>query len=132
MSGIAAAPMRTAPVPSAAAAAIEAAEARAWADLYAAAPAGWAAAADQGSCEIGGALVLHWGATGRRYFSRSIGLGVIRPATEEALDAILAFWSARGIGMFLLQSLPHCRPAVYERWLEQRGLQPFDAQDRIV
>ena len=119
-------------VEAAAAAAIEAAEARAWRDLYASAPAEWAAEADVGSTEIGGALVLHWGATGRRYFSRGIGLGVTEPATEEAIDAILEFWSRRGIDMFLLQSMPHCAPTEYEGWLRQRGLEPFDAQDRIV
>ena len=34
--------------------------------------------------------------------------------------------------MFLLQSLPRCRPAEYEGWLRDRGLEPFDAQDRVV
>jgi hypothetical protein len=34
--------------------------------------------------------------------------------------------------MSLLQSLPHCRPAEYETWLQARGLEPFDSQDRIV
>jgi hypothetical protein len=33
--------------------------------------------------------------------------------------------------MFLLQSQPHCRPAEYEGWLRERGLEPFDAQDRV-
>ena len=40
------------------------AEARAWADMYAAAPADWAASAGVGSREVGGALVLSWAATG--------------------------------------------------------------------
>jgi hypothetical protein len=34
--------------------------------------------------------------------------------------------------MFLLQSLPHCLPAEYEQWLGERGLEPFDSQDRVV
>ena len=33
--------------------------------------------------------------------------------------------------MFLLQLLPHCRPTAYEGWLPDRGLEPFDAQDRV-
>ncbi len=37
-----------------------------------------------------------------------------------------------GISMFLVQSLPQCRPIGYEQWLRDRGLEPFDAQDRIV
>ena len=124
--------MDTTPVDQVTAAAIEAAEARAWADLYAAAPAEWAAEVGHGTTEIGGALVLRWAATGRRYFSRAIGLGVAEPATEEAIDAILGLWAERGIDMFLLQSLPQCAPAGYEDLLRARGLEPFDAQDRIV
>ena len=127
-----AATIDTSPVDRVTAAAIEAAEARAWADLYAAAPAGFAAAAGLGLDQIGGALVLRWGASGRRYFSRTIGLGVDSPASEEGLDQILGHYRERGIEMFLLQSLPHCRPAGYEGWLRERGLEPFDAQDRIV
>jgi hypothetical protein len=124
--------MDTAPVDRATAAAIEGAEARAWADLYAAAPADFAAAAGVGTRDVGGALVTSWAATGRRYFSRAIGLGVLAPATPEAVDDIIAGYRAAGITMFLLPSQPHCRPAGYERWLAQRGLEPFDAHDRIV
>ena len=74
------------------AAAVEAAEARAWADCYAAAPADFASAAGVGFREIAGALVIRWAATGRRYFSRVIGLGVSEPATERAIDEILAVY----------------------------------------
>jgi hypothetical protein len=115
-----------------AAAAIEAAEARAWADCYAAAPADFARAAGIGFCEVAGALVLRWAATDRRYFSRVVGLGVSQPASEAAIDDILTGYREAGIEMFLLQSLPHCRPTDYEGWLRERGLEPFDAQERIV
>jgi hypothetical protein len=115
-----------------AAAAIEAAEAAAWADLYAAAPADFADDGGIGVRAVGEACVIRWAATGRRYFSRVIGLGVSEPATEAAIDEILAGYREAGIDMFLLQSLPHCRPSAYEIWLRQRGLQPFDAQDRVV
>src|SRR5205809_1770398 len=120
------------PVDLRTAAAIEAAEARAWADLYAAAPADWAEVAGLGTQEVGGARVLHWAATGRRYFSRAIGLGVFDPASRAAIEAILDGYDRAGITMFLLQSLPHCRPAEYEIWLRELGLEPFDAQDRVV
>jgi hypothetical protein len=124
--------MDTRPVGLADAAGLESLEAQAWRDMYAAAPAGFADRAGVRTSEIGGALVLEWAATGRRYFSRVIGLGVGAPATEEALDAILARYREAGISMFLLQSLPHCRPAQYEGWLAARGLTAFDAQDRVV
>jgi hypothetical protein len=124
--------MSTRPVDLATAAAIETAEARAWVDLYEACPPGWARDANQGLREIGGALALHWGATGRRYFSRAIGLGVTVPGSEQTIDAILGLWDELGIDMWLVQSLPHCQPAEYEDWLRARGLEPFDRQDRIV
>src|SRR4051794_28021317 len=117
---------------AASAAEIEAAEAHAWKDLYAAAPPEFAARAGIETTEIGGALVIRWTQTGRRYFSRVIGFGVTQPATEEALDAILDWYDASGIDMFLLQSLPACTPGAYEDWLRERGLEPFDTQDRIV
>src|SRR2546425_4043073 len=97
------------PVDLRTAASIEAAEARAWADLYAAAPAGWAADAGIGTQEVGGALVLRWAATGRRYFSRTIGFGLVEPASRAAIAEILDGYERAGITMFLLQSLPHCR-----------------------
>jgi hypothetical protein len=122
----------TTAVDHATAAAIEAAEARAWADLYTAAPKGWANEVELGWREIGGVLALHWAAAGRRYFSRTIGLGTARPASETQLDEILALWQQLGIEMFLVQSLPHCRPDAYSDWLAERGLHAFDAQDRVV
>jgi hypothetical protein len=124
--------MNTTSVDPRAAAAIEMAEARAWADMYAAAPAEFAREAGVGSREVAGTLVLSWAATGRRYFSRTIGLGVSEAATPEAIDTILEGYAEQGITMFLLQSLPHCRPAEYEGWLRQRGLGPFDSQDRVI
>lgn len=122
----------TTPVDIATAAAIEAAEAHAWSDSYAAAPHDFAEAAGLGFRFVAGALVLRWAATGRRYFSRVVGLGVAQPATEEAIDDIVAGYRDAGITMFLLQSLPHCRPAAYDDWLRERGFEPFDAQDRVV
>ena len=122
----------TSPVGHAEAAAIEAAEARAWADVYSAAPADWAAEVGLGFREVAGALVIQWAATGRRYFSRAIGLGVVEPASGEAIDEVLRGWEEAGISMFLLQSLPDCRPENYEELLRERGLEPFDAQDRVV
>jgi hypothetical protein len=124
--------METTPVDRREAAAIEGAEARAWADLYAAAPAEFAAGAGVSTRVVDGALVLTWTATGRRYFSRAIGLGVVAPATEAGLDDILDGYARAGVSMFLLQSLPHCRPEGFEDLLRARGLEQFDAQDRIV
>jgi hypothetical protein len=77
--------MDTAPVSLASAAEIEEAEARSWADLYAAAPADFAREAGLTTRKVGGSLALSWAATGRRYLSRAIGLGVVEPATFAQL-----------------------------------------------
>jgi hypothetical protein len=122
----------TSPVTAAEAAAIERAEARAWVDLYAAAPPEWAAEAGLRTRHVGETLVLEWAAAGRRYFSRAIGFGVLEPVTGEQLDEILAIWEQAEIEMFLVQSLPHSRPDGYDELLRSRGLEPFDRQDRIV
>jgi hypothetical protein len=124
--------MASATVDRRAAAAFEATEAAAWADMYAAAPAAFAAAAGVCTCEVGGARVLRWAATGRRYFNRTIGFGVAQPATEAALDAIVEGFERAGIDTFLIASQPHCEPAGFGRSLRDRGLAPFDAHDRIV
>jgi hypothetical protein len=124
--------MDTTPVDARTAAAIEGAEAHAWADMYAAAPAAFAAAAGVATDEVGGALVLRWAGAGRRYFSRTIGLGVRRPATPEAIDRIIGGYERAGISMFLLAAQPHCAPAGFTGWLRERGLKPFDVHDRIV
>src|SRR5712692_10337886 len=68
MSAVSEGRIDTRPVDRATAAAIEAAEARAWTDLYAAAPAAWATEAGISAREVAGAAVLSWGATSRRYF----------------------------------------------------------------
>ena len=121
----------TTPVDPGTTAAIESAEMRAWMDVYASAPADWAESVGLGTREVGGALVIGWAATGRRYFSRVIGLGITEPATEGAIDEIIRGYDESGITMFLFQSMPDCRPAEYEDWLRERGLEPFDAQDRV-
>src|SRR5436853_6259477 len=95
------------PVDVCSAAAIEAAEARAWADLYAAAPADWSAAAGLGAQEVGGAFVVCWAATGRRYFSRTIGLGVFEPANPAAIEEILDGFDRAVITVILMHALTH-------------------------
>src|SRR4051812_48811520 len=132
MSSATMAAIDTSPVDLRVAAAVEAAEGRAWSDMYAAAPAEFAQAAGVSTRTVAGALVIGWVATGRRYFSRTIGLGVVEPASREALDDVLAGYADAGIRMFLIPSQPHCRPSEFESWLRDRGLEPFDTQDRVI
>src|SRR3954470_4622964 len=122
----------TSPVDLRTAAAIEAAEARAWADMYAAAPREFAESAGVGARTIAGARVISWAASGRRYFSRAIGLGLIEPATRAVLDDVIVGYADAGIGMFLIATQPHTRPSGFEDVLRERGFEPFDTQDRVL
>src|SRR5439155_24995405 len=92
----------TSPVDLEAAVRTEAAEGRAWVDLYDAAPSDFAEGAGLHSRQVAGTTVLSWKATGRRYFSRAIGLGLVAPATPEAIDDIIGGYEQAGIEMFLV------------------------------
>src|SRR5947208_13941094 len=100
--GVATATLDAKPVDLRTAAAIEAAEARAWADLYAAAPADWSAAAGLGAQELVGAFVVRWAASGRRYFSRTYVLCVFVQAKRVAIDEIYECLYLIGITWLLL------------------------------
>src|SRR5947208_2106331 len=69
---------------------------------------------------------------GDAYYAPPGHIPVIEAGTEIVEFSPTGEYEGAGISMFLLQSLPHCRPAAYDRWLGERGLEPFDAQDRII
>jgi hypothetical protein len=115
------------------AAAIESAEAHAWADLYAAAPPDHARRLGLRAVEVQGALMIQatGGGYGHGLFNRPIGLGVIRPATRPAVQRIVRDYRDAG-APFMIHSQPHCRPIRFEEWLADEGLRPAGAWDRIV
>jgi hypothetical protein len=84
-------------------------------------------------------LELIGAAQSLRGSSGEVAVAVLGPTPErftgalalQGVDEILSSFEQAGITMFLLQSLPHCQPGEYERWLRDRGLEPFDTQDRI-
>lgn len=116
------------------AAAVEAAEAAAWADLVAAAPPAHAARLGLTAGRVAGALVIRCpgGGFDRGLFNRTIGLGVIEPATRAAVSGIVAAFRASGARRFMLVSQPHCGPDGYEDWLRDEGLSPSGAWDRVT
>ncbi len=134
MSAPAAAAMDTRPVDDATAAAIESAEARAWADLIAAAPADFAARVGLRAERVGRALAIGCvgGGFDRGLFNRPIGLGVVEPATREAVHGLVAAYRRSGARRFMLVSQPHCRPAEFDGWLREEGLVPGGSWDRVV
>ncbi|MEO8462208.1 MAG: hypothetical protein ABI555_03270 [Chloroflexota bacterium] len=101
---------------------LEAAEGRAWADMF-------RAIADQGGGgldpwvdEADGVVTFALKELGWGFFNRSIGLGMDRPATEADVDRVLDGFSSKGQTDFTIQIGPSARPAALEAWLEARGL----------
>ena len=116
------------------AAAIEAVEARAWADLVAACPPPHAAQIGLGARWAGPVLVVQCpgGGFDRGLFNRPIGLGVLEPATRAAVAAIAAGLEAARATRSMLVSQPQCTPAAYSEWLTELGLKPTGSWDRVV
>jgi GNAT superfamily N-acetyltransferase len=97
---------------------VERGEYDAFRDLYAVAPEGVGADAR----ELGGALCMRLDAIAEMaMFNRATGLGLDRPATEEALDEILGFLEGTRSYVSLA---PEARPPQLSGWLEARGLAP--------
>lgn len=116
------------------AAAIEAVEARAWADLVAACPPRHAAHIGLGARWAGPVLVVQCpgGGFDRGLFNRPIGLGVREPATRAAVAGIAAGLEAAGATRSMLVSQPQCAPAAYREWLAGLGLEARGSWDRVV
>jgi GNAT superfamily N-acetyltransferase len=94
----------------------ELAELEAFRDLYAVAPASLGAR----TAELGGALCIRLEADPRSaMFNRVLGLGLERPATEDGLDRIVAFFGD-GIG-WAVALAPQAEPAELPAWLERRS-----------
>jgi GNAT superfamily N-acetyltransferase len=101
--------------------AIELVEARAWRDLFAAAPPLAASALALAGREFGGAFALTAPTLESFLFNRVVGLGVARPVSDTMLDAILAHYAAHG-SAFEINLCPLAEPADLEHRLAARGL----------
>ena len=95
-------------------------EARAMAEIYAAAP----QALDCRVETIAGATVLLAPRVPVSYFNRVIGLGVLEPATETTLDAIVERFRAARVADYWLHLNPAARPEQLGGWLSARGFTP--------
>jgi hypothetical protein len=104
---------------------LEAIERDAWLDLFASAPAAWAAGAGLRHERLGAADLLVLKAAPIGQFNRLVGLGVEAPASEAVLDAALAGFAAAGIEGFFVQLSPGAQPAALPDWLAARGLAPY-------
>ncbi len=102
----------------------EMAEARAIADLFAAAaeqPGNPTAAACAAPGD-GAAFAL--GAVDIAFFNRVVGVGVARRAIESDVDAVVAFFDGHGRSVSAAQLAHHATPPDLVRWFEGRGYTP--------
>lgn len=71
--------------------------------------------------EVASAVVLAAAQVDVLYFNRVVGLGLSEPASEEALDEIIAQYRALGVPRFFIQVSPAAMPAALFEWLPRRG-----------
>ena len=106
------------------AAAADAIEASAFADMIAAAPAELVRALGLRSTTVGGATLLIAPGIPDIQFNRAIGLGVFAAATEAGLDAVIGAFREAGSKKFWIHWNPHATPASVPQWLAARGFAP--------
>ncbi|MBB6407481.1 hypothetical protein [Mesorhizobium sangaii] len=110
---------------------IEHAEVNAWLDLYAAAPADFAASHGLSIAEEDGLAWTSCTTIPFIHFNCVKNFGVDSPATESQLDALLAHYRAAGISRPWFYVNPHTEPSRLRCWLEARGLQRQGGWERI-
>ena len=64
-------------------------------------------------------------------FNRAFGLGDAAPATPGDVDLVLERLRASGAQRFFVSVSPLARPAELPRWLEERGLTPYNRWARL-
>ena len=100
---------------------VDAAEAEAFRDMYAAAPDAFRHAAGLRCLEAGGATLLVAPGIPSTMFNRVIGLGVFREAREADVDAVIEASRAAGCPKPWIHVNPAAQPARLAAWLEARG-----------
>jgi GNAT superfamily N-acetyltransferase len=69
----------------------------------------------------GGVAVTLGGEGGEPFFSRALGLGIERPATEADLDAVIAFYAEHDRTTVSIPIAPQAEPAELREWATARG-----------
>lgn len=113
------------------AAEIELAEADAWIDMYAAAPADYAQAYKLKVKRLGHLVLLMSGVIPFPHFNCVMGLGLVEPATEDLVDEILNTFRLEQINSIYVHLIPHSRPDQLSQWLQARNLRVKSGWDRI-
>ena len=100
---------------------LEMAEARAYADTYAAAAELPGNPAGANTAVIGGAIAHGLTVLDFFFFNRVVGLGVEQPATRADTAAAAAFFRDLGLTQAAIHVAPGARPAELTAWLEAEG-----------
>jgi hypothetical protein len=100
---------------------VELSEANAWADMYLSAPPEIARELDLKVKYFGSAVARQMGSIDSVLVNSVVALGVAEPATEEMVDAILAFYRGASV-RFMVQLSPAAQPGELPQWLEARGI----------
>jgi hypothetical protein len=77
--------------------------------------------------EIGGGYAFALGMDEGWFFSRWVGAGITRPATEADVDAAVDFFAAHRRTSAALMIAPHAQPSELVDWIADRG---FSIRDR--
>ncbi len=106
---------------------VEHAEAQAYADLFAAAPADLKLHA----YEFDAATILVAPALDIPLFNRAIGLGIDEPASEAAIQSVVTIFRESGVRNFALQVSPVALTAPMQAWLEGERLAVRDRWSKV-
>jgi hypothetical protein len=123
--------MEAATVPPDFAASLERAEVNAWLDLYAAAPADFAAKFALRLERRGDVVATLCPEIPFIHFNAVMNFGVSAEASEAELDALLALYREAGVKRPWFYHNPHCTPQALPGWYEARGLRRQSGWERI-
>jgi hypothetical protein len=123
--------METAPLSAEFAAVLERAEENAWLDLYAAAPADFAALFGLRLERRGEVVATICPGIPFIHFNAVTNLGMWAEASPAEIDELLALYREAGVKRPWFYHNPYCRPEALPRWYEAAGLRRQSGWERI-
>jgi hypothetical protein len=110
---------------------IEGCDVNAWSDMYAAAPSDFVRQFNLEIIRVQNIVLTRCKMIPFVHFNCVMNLGMIEPATEDALDTVLTLYRQAGVRNFALYHTPYCQPAALAEWFTSRGLKRRGGWERI-
>ncbi|HYE73464.1 MAG TPA: hypothetical protein VEF04_09035, partial [Blastocatellia bacterium] len=110
---------------------LEWAEAKAWIDMYHAAPEDYAQTYKLQIKHFNQLVILMSGVIPFPHFNCVMGLGLAQPATKELVDRVLTTFRDAQINNIYVRLIPHSQPDELPQWLQERNLRAKSGWDRI-